>query len=284
MYKVILSISIVFATVFTVNGQAVDPNRSVLDEVYTQDTDVGHRKPVEYANLRSADVMWSKRIWREIDLNEKFNQVFYFPEVPSQGRMNMFDIITNAVFSGQLTAYDAGLFGDNDMFTVPLTAQGALGKMTDTSYVNKYDDNGNIIGIDTITERIASTKIKKYVIKEDVFFDKQRSVLEYRILGMAPLKEVEVSGIVSEVPCFWIYFPHARDLFAQSEVYNPYNNAKRLTYDDVFFKRMFSSTIIKEDNTYDRGIDRYKSGLDALLEAEDIKEDIFLFEHDLWSY
>jgi hypothetical protein len=49
-------------------------------------------------------------------------------------------------------------------------------------------------------------------------------------------------------------------------------------------KRMFSSTIIKEGNVYDRRIDQYMVGLDALLEAQNIKNEIFNFEHDLWEY
>jgi hypothetical protein len=47
---------------------------------------------------------------------------------------------------------------------------------------------------------------------------------------------------------------------------------------------MFQSYIVKETNLYDREIDSYKAGVDALLESERIKEKIFNFEHDLWSF
>ena len=49
-------------------------------------------------------------------------------------------------------------------------------------------------------------------------------------------------------------------------------------------KRMFASTIVKEGNVYDRNINEYMIGLDALLEAERIKAEIFNIEHDLWEY
>ncbi|MFZ4414593.1 MAG: hypothetical protein ACOYOV_16055 [Bacteroidales bacterium] len=52
----------------------------------------------------------------------------------------------------------------------------------------------------------------------------------------------------------------------------------------MFMKRFFQSYIIKEDNTYNRTIASYKTGLDALLEAEKIKENIFNLEHDLWEF
>ena len=34
----------------------------------------------------------------------------------------------------------------------------------------------------------------------------------------------------------------------------------------------------------DRKLNEYMVGLDALLEAESIKAEIFNFEHDLWEY
>ncbi len=54
--------------------------------------------------------------------------------------------------------------------------------------------------------------------------------------------------------------------------------------EDVIWKRMFDSYIIKESNVYDRNIAEYKKGLNALLEAEKIKENIFFVEHDLWHF
>ncbi|MBK6644125.1 MAG: hypothetical protein IPG39_24350 [Bacteroidetes bacterium] len=47
---------------------------------------------------------------------------------------------------------------------------------------------------------------------------------------------------------------------------------------------MFSSYIYKENNVYDRRIEDYKQGMDALVEAERIKMDITNLEHDLWEY
>ena len=47
---------------------------------------------------------------------------------------------------------------------------------------------------------------------------------------------------------------------------------------------MFGSTITKESGVMDRKINEYMIGLDALLEAEKIKTEIFNIEHDLWEY
>ena len=83
---------------------------------------------------------------------------------------------------------------------------------------------------------------------------------------------------------YWVYFPDTRPILAKTEVFNPKNGAERRSYDDIFMKRYFQSYIIKEDNTYDRTISAYKTGLDALLEAEAVKEKIFTIEHDIWEF
>jgi gliding motility associated protien GldN len=128
--------------------------------------------------------------------------------------------------------------------------------------------------------------VKMIRIKEEWFFDKQRSQMDVRILGICPVRDsyTESGEYRGKEPMFWIYFPEARPLFAKSEVFNRFNDNERRTYDDVFWKRMFDSYIYKEQNVYDRKIADYATGLDALLEAERIKGDLFKFEHDLWEF
>jgi len=110
--------------------------------------------------------------------------------------------------------------------------------------------------------------------------------MDVRILGLCPVKDdFDEDGIFRGYkPLFWIYFPEARPIFAKNEVFNRFNDAERRTYDDVFWKRMFGSYVYKEQNVYDRKIVDYAMGLDALLEAERVKNDLFKFEHDLWEY
>ena len=87
-----------------------------------------------------------------------------------------------------------------------------------------------------------------------------------------------------ERPIFWLYYPECRQLFSRYEVFNPRNDAERRTYEDLIWKRMFNSKIVKETNIYDRYINNYLTGLDALLEAEKIKNDMYKWEHDLWHF
>jgi hypothetical protein len=83
---------------------------------------------------------------------------------------------------------------------------------------------------------------------------------------------------------FWVYFPSCRKFFAKHEVYNPKNDSERRTFEDIFWKRQFASVITKETKVFDRQISEYSKGIDALLESDRIKNDIFTWEHDQWHF
>ena len=110
--------------------------------------------------------------------------------------------------------------------------------------------------------------------------------MDVRILGICPLINIydDDGNFLSVEEMFWIYFPEARPVFAQAEVFNRKNSAERRTYDELFWKRMFASYIYKEDNVYDREIYKYAVGMDALLEADRIKNELFSFEQELWEF
>ena len=138
----------------------------------------------------------------------------------------------------------------------------------------------------TITDTIGSEDIVQYYIKEDWFFDKQRSVMDVRVLGIAPVIEMkdEQGEFKGYKTLFWLYFPDCRNYFSKYKCYNPHNDSEWRTFDEIFQKRLFGSFISQESNVYDRSVATYAQGMDALLESEKIKEDIFKFEQDLWHY
>jgi len=279
----ILLCSILVSSVI-VMGQ--DEQSNVLDGVYVKEN-TPSRRVIPYTNLREADVFWSKRVWRRIDVSKKMNQVFYYPESEAQGRKNLFDVIKEGVLEeGTLTAYDPGsAVAPDDMFRQEYTPDEVKKKLNPEKLVNEYDEFGDVVGTSTVVEEITSSEIKFYEIKEDWYFEKQKSYLEVRIIGLKPVREfVDETGQPQLMDMFWIYFPQARYVFANAEVYNRNNDAERRTYEDIFWKRQFESEIIKVSNVYDRSIADYKVGLDALLEAEKINEMIRNFEHDVWHF
>jgi len=260
-----------------------------------------HKRVQKYAPLRQADVMWSRKIWREIDLRQKINHPFYYPENDGVGhtivdRKSLIDVIYSAIQEGSITAYDNAAMDDEFREEMSQDAIKKIGGAKE-EMVEVIDWDAVAEGADpeeAKENRLVKTafnrnSVKKWRLKEEWFFDKQRSVLDVRIIGLAPLQEDrdEVNGQILGTfsPLFWVYFPEAREILINAEVFNLVkNNAERRTYDDIFWKRMFGSTIVKESSVMDRKINEYMVGLDALLEAERIKTEIFNIEHDLWEY
>ena len=280
----ICTLTVMFLGAFTQVALAQKPN--VLDGAYVKETN-STKRVVPYPHLREADVMYKRRIWQEIDLRQKFNHTFYFPLDPIQDRKNLFDVIREALLvEGSLVAYSAGPLGEDDEFTFPLSADSIRTILNPVTLVKQYDDFGEVIGTVQQSNELSSDKITRYRIKEDWIWDRQRSERYVRILGIAPMMEdFDVDGnSVGFRPLFWLYYPECRYVFANSEVYNMFNDAQRRTFEDLFQKRYFSSYIVKEDNAFNRQIVSYARGLDALAESERIQQELFNIEHDIWNY
>jgi gliding motility associated protien GldN len=273
------------AILFLSFGSAVDA-QSVLDGPYVKEH-TPTRKVVPYTHLREADVMWAKRVWRVIDLREKINHPLYYPVEPINDRKSLFDIIKQALMiDGSITAYNPGPLLDDDEFKVPMLTSEIKAMFTtiDTTFTENLETGEFEPVIQTI--ELESREIMQYKLKEDWFFDRQRSVLDVRIIGIAPMKEVrgDDGDIRGYAELFWLYFPECRYVFANWDVFNRQNDSERRTYEDLFWKRMFSSYIIKEANVFDRRINEEYQGIGALLDAERVKNSIFLIEHDLWHF
>ncbi|HKR05350.1 MAG TPA: gliding motility protein GldN [Bacteroidia bacterium] len=284
MRKIIVVILAVFLSGINASFSQA-PTSNVLDGVYVREH-YPYRPATALAYLREADVMWSKKIWRVIDLKEKMNLPFAWPlSKQMKDRKSLIDMIMDAVEEGSVTAYN------EDEFITPKTKEELAkigGAGVDSTTITDPEPPYNVHDTVIIRE-FSRDKIVAYRIKEEWFFDKQRSVMDVRIIGIAPLfYEVDEKGNQREgakkVPTFWIYFPEIRGLLAQTECFNPHNDAERRTYDDIFQKRMFASYIMKESNVFDRRIEEYRQGMDALVESERIKTDITNMEHDLWEY
>jgi gliding motility associated protien GldN len=278
------SIILLLATVIlSLDFAGTTQAQNVLDGVYVKEH-YPTRKVIPSTHLREADVMWATRIWRKLDLREKINHPLFYPTERIKDRRSLTQVIIEAVQEGSLTAYDVM----DDEFTLTLTKAEIEKKLVriDTQYIENPDPPYDL-RMTIIEEPFKPSTVKEVRLKEDWFFDRQRSVMDVRIIGICPVAD-NIDPLTGEIrgksPMFWIYFPEARNIFASAEVFNRENDAERRTLEDIFWKRMFGSYIYKEKNVYDRQIQGYKQGIDQLLEAEKIKEEIFFLEHDLWDY
>jgi hypothetical protein len=57
-----------------------------------------------------------------------------------------------------------------------------------------------------------------------------------------------------------------------------------MSWADVFDMRKFSSYIMKASNIQDERLEGTYTGVDLLQQSQRLEQEIFNFEHDLWSY
>lgn len=277
-YLVITTLATPFA--FYCQDTFSPPPQYTVNPCGVYDKQVNDRKPIPYTHLRESDVAWEKRVWRDIDMREKQNQPFYFPLEYNACRASLFQTITRQVLNGNVIAFK------DEEFLAPYSIAEFRNKLIkiDTVEQSVWDENGeeNLVMVATADSTSIYERILKFRLKEDWVFDKQKSGLEARIIGIAAFEYNEERDYYIEL--FWVYFPECRPYFAKNDIYNFKNDAERRSLDDIFWKRQFASIIVKESNVYDRYIDQYQKGIDALVESDKIKMDVFRWEHDLWNY
>jgi len=254
---------------------------------------VRDRTPLTYEHIREDDAVYRQRLWREIDVHEKMNLPFVYKADGDNGNQRFINILLNAIKSNEITAFNASI---DDRFTTPMTLKEIAELLVGKPHIEKVpnwaldpDGSKGLFKDTLITEQYNPDVIEKFWLKEDLIFDKESSRMFVRILGIAPVKTIKnADGSFRDVsPIFWVYYPEMRPLLAKYEAYNGKNFGARLSWEELFESRMFSSRIIKStiDNPYDLPINAYiKDPILRLLEGENIKEKIFNYEQDLWSY
>ncbi len=245
------------------------------------------RTPLAYEHIREDDAVYKQRVWREIDTREKMNLPFRYAANEDNGNQRFISILFDAIQAGNVTAFS----GEDDRFTTPMTKEQVAGIITggnDTLPVTDIN-SGEVIKYEVRQRMIEPDSIYRFRLKEEWIFDKESSRMFVRILGIAPvMTQYTSTGIpIGDRTLFWAYYPDLRPTLSRYEVYNGKNFAGRMSWEELFESRFFSSYITKStiDNPFDLSLKSFvKDPLFRLLEGENIKEKIFNYEQDLWSH
>ena len=273
--KGILAISCLLMIGFTTKAQVLDPSDDGI--IPDPPKHFHHNRVVPYPYLRESDMLWSTRHWERIYTKEKMNLSLFYPEIEMPDRKSLFNVMVDGIINENTISE---VF-DDDRFTRPLTIEEVQQRIMKLDTIRDPDDPSVILLIDTIS--IRPKDVVAWDIKSDWFFDKQRGELKNRIIGISPFVR-DKNGDVYNL--FWVWFPDARYALSTHVVYNFNNDNQRLTFDQLFHLRKFTTVVYKEDNVYDRAIKDYKrnSSMDQLLEASYIREKLRNLEHDLWEF
>ena len=139
-------------------------------------------------------------------------------------------------------------------------------------------------------ENFAKNQLK-YIIQEQVFFDKHNSRLYSKIIAIAPMQSdritatEDINAAVHSAILFWIPFDKLRPYLAKQYVIPEKNDTKRVTFDEFFAKKLYTSYILGDQNVHSRMITRtVRTEKEMKVEQQRIFDELLNFEQDLWEY
>ena len=261
-----------------------------------QQVKADNNDPIEYGFVDDRDILWSKTVWETINLDERINFPYYYPNnnngYLSSARQSLFRVLIDNIESGDITEiYSDDYFSEKITFS---DLQESLVSRSLSDEGREKSNQGDVITDDDYDEyKIESDKVVQYRIKGTWYVNKRLGELKYRLLGIAPVAP-DVSTLSQGpeamadalVPLFWIWFPDARKALNKNKVFNTRNSSQPITFDNMLNSRRFNSSIYKEENVYeDREVKDYiyEDALRQLLESNRIESVIRDFEQDLWN-
>lgn len=258
--------------------EASEPEDETFIDGIVKQTLIYENRLLPYPSVREADVPWQRFMWRIIDVREKLNLPFRYPAKP------FVTLLTEGVESGELVAFHKDDFKDQK------TKEEVDQTLFSMDTVQIVDPETYETTVEVTKDVIDPNDISRFRIKEIWYFDKQASRVKNRILGIAPIKAEydDLGNFKYEGPMFWIYYPQAREYLSKHRAFVDGNDAAPMTWENMIELRKFSSYVFKTSNVYDNRLQDYAhlsdNPLDMLYESENLKFDLFNFEHDLWSY
>jgi gliding motility associated protien GldN len=262
---------------------------------------------------RIDDVIWSRFIYRIIDMRYKQNYQLYFPtRADDPDYRNLFKVITDAIVDG-LPIYESSKTIKPEFTREPVEKKEVPNYVFNDIAGEDYSDNPMhylvccsdemLIHYDSVADALEPNPAAfndivknqiKYLIQEVVFFDKHTSRLHTKIMAIAPLyadkietrDSTKIMSSLLESIMFWIPFDNLRPYMAMQYAIPNRNETKRVTYDEFFQKHLYTSYIVGEGNMYNRWIPDYKhNDIDGIRkEQERIATELLNFEQDLWEY
>ena len=309
-------------SLFVLSAQAQHKVVSFFDEkctarIRTEEFSQAH-DTIVMVDHRIDDIIWSRFVYRIIDMRYKQNYQLYFPtKADDPDYRNLFHIITDAVVDGMKVYEPNGEtikpeFVDenkNPKAPMPGTAipfrffvDDGEDHTDDPTYYDIEASDYMLIHYDSVNDLLSSHYLRfekitrnqlKYLIQEVTFFDKHTSRMHTKIMAIAPLHSDFVatrdsSNIMESLRqsiMFWVPFDALRPYLAMQYMIPNRNETKHVTFDEFFQKRLFSSYIVGEGNMYNRWIPDYTGDPEKIKqEQERIATELLNFEQDLWEY
>ena len=259
---------------------------------------------------RTDDVVWSRVVYRIIDMRFKQNYQLYTPVTADDPMYSsLFRTMLRGIENGMPVYEKSSTVGDiKPYFNVPALSKKEIPTLLNTDRTGDLGD-GNIatsdymlLNYDSVADKMTFNPYSyegfaknqlKYMIQEIIFFDKHYSRIYSKVLAIAPMNADNVT-MYEDMPVmealygqilFWVPFDAFRPYMAQQYVTPRGSDSKRITFEDFFAQKKYTSYLVGINNVYGRMIPEIATTYeDVQKEQERIEHELLSVEQDLWEY
>lgn len=281
----ILSFSFLFGNLTAQEEERTSRNRNKKEEKSSELT-VRAQAMNDQLTADIDHAPWKRIVYRFIDLKEEKNMPLYYPAQPTESEMNLFTTLFRLMVEGKVPAYEYidGAEEFTEQYQTKL--QDVLNRFN-ILHKEEPTKNGKATIIEIENSDIPSEEVLGYYLKEVWYFDQKTSTYNSQIISLCPIlfRVGDFGGEATRYPMFWFTYESIRPYISKNPVMTSnLNNAKTLTLDDYFRKRMFKGEIFKVANLMNRPLAQYCETEEALkAEQERIEKELLAFEESLWN-
>ncbi len=237
-------------------------------------------RTMEWHTIREIDIAYKRRLWRRLDVKEKQNMPFIYEGDEYTGGGAFIEILIDAVKRGKIRAFQ------DDRFTSELSYEDVQSKLMNEIEVEVIDP---ITGEPTI-QRVQNTfdpnNVAMYEVQEDYIFDRNagRPLPRLRAITAYFAQTDPTTGEFRNwTSLFTVYYPEARNVLSQYEVYNPTNDLHRMSWSDYLDRMMYSAYVVKTSYNNPTGERFQGGGVDALMKGQREMESMIQKDMDMWE-
>ncbi|MBP9017464.1 MAG: gliding motility protein GldN [Paludibacteraceae bacterium] len=245
---------------------------------------------------RRDDIVWSRVVYRVIDMRDKQNYQLYFPTRPNKEYRNLFTVMIDAICDG------VNVYKKNPRDIKPEFDELLEGEELSRAFAFDEDKTSDLIQVDSVTKQRTFNNYRymqyvrnqlKFLIQEIIFFDKHTSRMYSKIIGIAPLYALHPDNVESKetmgyfrgsVIC-WFAYDELRPYLAKQYAIPNGNDTQRMTFDDFFSLKLYASYLLGDSNMFSRMLlDYVIDPAKVRKEQNRIDNELLNFEQDLWEY
>ena len=298
---IVLTLSLVVAL-----NLSAQPAKSRVAENNARNNTQAQAKKVDRASIMyptavavPEEVSWRRDVYRELSLKLDENAPLYYPDVPKDGKQNLFFTLFRLLNVGRIPAYNYKADGTEHF--------DRANRMHFKDMLDRYEIDYEVDSakraINVRDADIPGSEVLSYFVKESSYYDQNTATFHSRVVALCPVlhrerdefsyesmydeedEEFEEESNIQKYPMFWVKFEDIEPYVSkQMLMISDINNESKMSVADFFATNKYKGKIYMTTNMQNRAIMDYcKTDSDVVAEQNRLEKQVKDFEKHIWT-